>query len=334
MSEVLSQNQIDLLLSSMMGGGGSEEQASDSSEPEKNKEDVNYKKYDFYSPKKFTRDKLKLLNSIYENYSRILASKASNMFRVNCEFEVIGVEEQRYYEFSNAINDNDIVSFMDIELPEVDKGAPILMHVNNRLMLGMIDRILGGEGEDIDIKTDYKYTDVEISLYDYIMARLSPNMKEAWSNYIDADFKYVNSRMNQNVGQVIGMDETVVIIIINAKIGQTESKLTLCIPGSLLSLIFEVHENENVRIRGSKTNKEDEIILNNIKSSEMEIKVRLGDAEMKMRDAYNLRVGDVINLGRPKDSEVYMYVDDSVWFTGVLGVHKKNVAVKIKHVKQ
>lgn len=331
MSEVLSQSQIDLLLNSMMGGSG--ETPDTTSEPEK-KEELNYKKYDFYSPKKFTRDKLKLLNSIYENYSRILASKASNMFRVNCEFEVIGVEEQRYYEFSNAVNDNDILSFIDLELPEVDKGAPILMHVNNRLMLGMIDRILGGEGEDIDVKTDYKYTDVEISMYDYIMARLSPNMKEAWSNYVEGEFKYINSRMNQNAGQVIGMDETVVIIIVNSKIGQNESKLTVCIPGSLLSTIFEVHETENVRHRGSKVNKEDEIILNNIKTSEMEIRVRLGDAEMKMRDAYNLRVGDIINLGRPKDSEVSMYVDDSVWFTGALGVHKKNVAVKIKHVKQ
>ncbi len=331
MSEVLSQSQIDMLLNSMMDGGG--ETPDTTSEPEK-KEELNYKKYDFYSPKKFTRDKLKLLNSIYENYSRILASKASNMFRVNCEFEVIGVEEQRYYEFSNAVNDNDILSFIDLELPDVDKGAPILVHVNNRLMLGMIDRILGGEGEDIDVKTDYKYTDVEISMYDYIMARLSPNMKEAWANYVEGDFKYINSRMNQNAGQVIGMDETVVIIIVNSKIGQNESKLTVCIPGSLLSTIFEVHETENIRHRGSKVNKEDEIILNNIKTSEMEIRVRLGDAEMKMRDAYNLRVGDIINLGRPKDSEVSMYVDDSVWFTGALGVHKKNVAVKIKHVKQ
>jgi len=328
MAEVLSQSQIDLILNSMKDGGGSPE----NKEPQK--EELGYKKYDFYSPKKFTRDKLKLLNNIYENYSRVLASKASNLFRTNSEFEVIGVEEQRYYEFSNAINDNDILSFVELESDEVDKGVPILMHVNNRLMLGMIDRIIGGEGEDIEIDSDYKYTEVEISLYDYIMAKLAPNMKEAWSNYIEGNFKYENSRMNQNVGQIIGLDETVVIIIINAKIGLNEGKMTVCIPGTLLSLIFEIHEQDNIKQKGSKYNKEDEIILNNIKTSEMEIRVRLGESEMSMRDAYNLRVGDTIDLGRPRDSDVYMYIDDSVWFTGKLGVHKKNVAVKIKQVKQ
>ncbi|MGB5824018.1 MAG: FliM/FliN family flagellar motor switch protein [Proteocatella sp.] len=328
MAEVLSQSQIDLILNSMKDGGDVAENK------EQQKEELGYKKYDFYSPKKFTRDKLKLLNNIYENYSRILSSKAGNLFRINSEFEVLGVEEQRYYEFSNAVNDNDILTFVELEASEVNKEIPILMHVNNRLMLGMIDRILGGDGEDIEISTDYKYTDVERSLYDHIMERLAPNMKEAWSNYIDGNFKYENSKMNQNVGQIIGMDETVVIIIINAKIGLNEGQMTVCIPGTLLSLIFEIHEQENVKSKGSKYSKEDEIILNNIKTSDMELKVRLGESEMSMKDAYNLRVGDTINLGRPQDSDVYVYVDDSIWFTGKLGVHKKNVAVKIKQVKQ
>ena len=331
MSEVLSQSQIDLILNSMRDGGDSAQQAQ---EPEAKKEEQGYKKYDFYSPKKFTRDKLKLINNIYENYSRILATKVNNLFRSSGEFEVLGVEEQRYYEFSNAVNDNDILSFVDLEMKNTKKGAPLLMHVNNRLMLSMIDRILGGEGDEMEIGTDYKYTDVEISLYDHIVSKITPSMREAWANYVDGHFNYMYSRMNQNVGQVIGMDETVVIVIISATIGSTEGKFTLCIPGTLLSLIFEAHENENLKKRGDKDSNEDEIILDNVKASEMEIKVKFGSGEMKMRDAYSLRVGDTINLGRPKDSDVYMYVDDNLWFTGSLGVHKKNVAVKVKDIKQ
>ena len=51
MSEVLSQSQIDLILNSMRDGGDSAQQAP---EPEVKKEEQGYKKYDFYSPKKFT----------------------------------------------------------------------------------------------------------------------------------------------------------------------------------------------------------------------------------------------------------------------------------------
>ena len=51
MAEVLSQSQIDALLNSMQNGGGTE--AKKEEEPQ-----VKYKKYDFYSPKKYTKDKL------------------------------------------------------------------------------------------------------------------------------------------------------------------------------------------------------------------------------------------------------------------------------------
>lgn len=49
MAEVLSQSQIDALLSSMQSGEDVETKASDTPEE-------NYRKYDFYSPKKFTKD--------------------------------------------------------------------------------------------------------------------------------------------------------------------------------------------------------------------------------------------------------------------------------------
>ena len=48
MAEVLSQSQIDALLNSMQNGGGAEEEKKEEG-PE-----IKYKKYDFYSPKKYT----------------------------------------------------------------------------------------------------------------------------------------------------------------------------------------------------------------------------------------------------------------------------------------
>ena len=80
MADVLSQSQIDELLRSMQ-----------SSEPEPDikpveqvvdLESVKYRKYDFYSPRKFTKDKMKILQSAFENYARILTSQVNGIFRV------------------------------------------------------------------------------------------------------------------------------------------------------------------------------------------------------------------------------------------------------------
>ena len=56
----------------------------------------------FTVPQKIHKDKLKMLKSIYDNYARIATSQINGLFRVASEVEVIGVEEQRYYEFGKC----------------------------------------------------------------------------------------------------------------------------------------------------------------------------------------------------------------------------------------
>nr|WP_243158158.1 FliM/FliN family flagellar motor C-terminal domain-containing protein [Aminipila terrae] len=48
-----------------------------------------------------------------------------------------------------------------------------------------------------------------------------------------------------------------------------------------------------------------------------------------LEDVYSLKPGDVINLRKPKDSEVAVYVEDKPWYKGRLGEKKGSVAVKI-----
>ena len=74
MAEVLSQNQIDMLLAAMNSGDDSEKTKSKENLPE-----MRYRKYDFYSPKKFTKDKLRLLQDVFDKYTRIVVSQAKEI---------------------------------------------------------------------------------------------------------------------------------------------------------------------------------------------------------------------------------------------------------------
>ena len=103
MADVLSQSQIDALLKSMQGGGGGGEEPQEAKQEEKaasvkqEKETIKYSKYDFYSPRKFTKDKLKILTSVFENYARIITSRVNGVFRVMTDITVMEVQERRYY---------------------------------------------------------------------------------------------------------------------------------------------------------------------------------------------------------------------------------------------
>ena len=67
MSEVLSQSQIDALLNAVHSG-------EKNLEPSQEQTEKKYRKYDFTTPRKFTKDHIKMLNGIFENIATIQAS--------------------------------------------------------------------------------------------------------------------------------------------------------------------------------------------------------------------------------------------------------------------
>ena len=61
------------------------------------------------------------------------------------------MEEQRYYEFSNALLEGDVLALADVALEgqvQPDE-TPVLFHFSTTLMLSMMDRLMGGDG-DVD----------------------------------------------------------------------------------------------------------------------------------------------------------------------------------------
>lgn len=328
MAEVLSQSQIDALLSSMMSGDGEEPVET------ADKEEKSYRYYDFNSPKKFTKDRLKMLKGIYDNYCRIASSQINSLFRVNSEVEVVTVEEQRYYEFSNALADNDILTLIDIKFADsASKYPPMLMHVSQPLMVNMIDRMLGGTSDEVQIDASYVYTDLEMPLYHKIMEYLTLVLRDAWSSYLKLQPRVERVEENPSLFQDITVDETVVIILLDAKMQGGAGKISICIPENLLAGAFDIIDNRK-RTEDEYENllpDVKETIMNQLKESALTVRADLGQAELDLADIYNLQVGDVIDLNKPHNSDVVLYVEEQPWFVGKLGVSNKNVAVKINN---
>ena len=72
-----------------------------------------------------------------------------------------------------------------------------------------------------------------------------------------------------------------------------------------------------------------ETILENIRQSQLPVTGQLGTVALDLSDIYHLKVGDVIDMNKPKDRDVKLYIGKQPWFTGKMGVYKKNVAIRI-----
>ena len=322
MAEVLSQSQIDALLNAARSG------ELDVDKPAEKSEEKKYRKYDFYSPRKFTKDRLKMLNSIFESYARVINSRINALLHATCEIDVDSVEEQRYYEFSNALTESDVVALAEIDQEKLQGDDPILVHMDTPVVLSMLDRMMGGEGDpDPTVPNDYKLTDLELNMYDDLIADLIPILGGSWENYMTLHFSYVRTEVNPPLVQLIGYDETVVIVGLNIKFPNCTGRMSLCLPGEMLTNVFtEISKSTSRRTTGEDKSEE---IFDSLRESELEIVAELARTRILLSDLYHLNVGDVVDIKRPKDSPVFLNIGGRRWFDGKMGTSNKQVAVKI-----
>ena len=322
MAEVLSQSQIDALLNAARSGEMNLDTPSEESTEKK------YRKYDFYSPRKFTKDRLKMLNSIFEGYARVINSRINALLHTSCEIEVDSVEEQRYYEFSNALTESDVLSLANIDLEKLQEDSPILVHLATPVLLSMMDRLMGGEGEpDSNLPSDYKLTDLELNMYEDLIRDLISILGNSWENYITLRFEYVRTEVNPTLVQLIGYDETVVIVGLNINFPNCTGRMSLCLPGVMLTNIFsEISKSTSRRSTGEDKSEE---IFDSLRDSELEIVAELARTRILLSDLYHLNVGDVVDIKRPKDAPIFLNIGGRRWFDGRMGTSNKQVAVKI-----
>lgn len=323
MSEVLSQSQIDALLNAVRSG------EKDMNEQKEDQGEKKYRKYDFYSPKKFTKDRIKMLGSVFDTYTRIINTRLNASLHTTCEVEVESIEEQRYYEFSNALTEGDVLSLSNVVVEGHEEEAPVLYYLSPSLGMSMMDLMLGGEGIiEQDDSIDYTYTDLELRLYESLMEDMISVMGNSWENYMPVRFAYNHTDVNPTMSQTIGLDETVVIVDMKLKLTNVEGRMSVCLPGEILMTIFTEMNRNNPTRRAAAENKADEI-FDQLRDSSLEVVAQLGGTTLTLSDVYHLNVGDVIDIGKSKDAAIHLEIGGYRWFSGRIGVHKKNLAVKI-----
>ncbi len=319
MSEVLSQNEIDALLQALSSG------EVDAQKIRKETEEMKIKEYDFRRPNKFAKDQLRTLQIIYENFSMLLKNFLSAYLRTVVHVEVLSVEQLTSYEFMNAISNPAVLGVVDF-LP---LEGQILLDVSPDISFVCIDRILGGYGQPIQEKRTF--TEIELSLLKQLFKRMLRLLKEPWENVVDLDPRLEKIETNSQFAQIVSPSETIALITMNVKIGETEGMFNMCIPHLVIEPILPKINTKYwfATVSKEKTSEDEKKIAKKVEKARVSIKAVLGKAFITVGELMDLQVGDVIQLDTTVHSPVNIFVEDELKFYGKPGRTKKKMAVQI-----
>lgn len=318
-SEVLSQNEIDALLSAITKG------EMDADELKKEEDEKRVRIYDFKRALRFSKDQIRSLTRIHENFARLLTTYFSAQLRTYVQINVTSTDQLPYEEFIRSIPEMTILNVF--EVPPLD--GRILMEVNPKIAYSLLDRVLGGTGESVN-KVD-TLTEIETKIMSNLFERAFENLREAWSTLADIDPVLSEFEVNPQFLQMVAPNETVVVISFSITIGEISGMINMCIPHVVLEPIIP---KLSVHYWMQTSKKECEpaelqTLENRVQKAELPIVAELGPTDISVLDFLNLTIGDVIELRHPIDQPLSVTVGEVPKFLGQAGRVNKRMAVQI-----
>ncbi|MGG0657943.1 flagellar motor switch protein FliM [Rummeliibacillus pycnus] len=317
--DVLSQSEIDALLSALSTG----EMTADDIKKEEEAKKV--KVYDFKRALRFSKDQIRSLTRIHENFARLLTTFFSAQLRTYVQITVASVDQIPFEEFIRSIPNMTLINVF--EVPPLDGN--ILMEINPNIAYSMLDRLMGGTGashSNVD-----NLTEIETKIMTNLFERSFDNLREAWTNIADIDPVLTELEVNPQFLQMISPNETVVVISFNSIIGETSGMINICIPHVVLEPIVP---NLSVRYWMQSNKKEvspeqTAIIEKRVKQSDLKVVAELGTTDISIEDFLFLQFGDVIQLNQKISEPLILNVGGIPKFTVQPGKLKNRMAIQV-----
>jgi flagellar motor switch protein FliM len=286
MNEVLSQDEIDQLLTAISTGDIETEEVSQAADQRK------IKIYDFKRPDKFSKEQIRTVSIMHETFARLTTTALSAQLRSMVHVHVASVDQLTYEEFIRSIPNPTTLGIINMDPL---KGSAVL-EIDPSVTFTIIDRLFGGQGEGAKVTRDL--SDIEQSVMEGIIVRILGNLREAWSQVIDLRPRLGQIETNPQFAQIVPPTEMVVLVTLETKVGEVEGMMNFCIPYITIEPIISKLSAQYMysSVRSGATTENLNILRERIATVEVPVVAEIGNMDLRVRDVLALRRGDVIRL--------------------------------------
>ncbi len=321
MNEVLSQDEIDQLLTAISSGDSEVDDFKPVSSARK------IKIYDFKRPDKFSKEQLRTVSNMHESFARMTTTSLSALLRSLVHVHVASVDQLTYEEFIRSIPTPTTLAVINMDPL---KGTAIL-EIDPTITFCMIDRLFGGRGATTGNK-NRDLTDIEQEVMEGVIVRILANMREAWTQVIDLRPRFQQIETNPQFAQLVPPNEMVVLVTLETKVGDEEGMMNFCIPYLTIEPIISKLSSQFwfSSVRRNSTTQYLSTIKGQLSSVDMDVVAELGTINLPIRDVLSLRTGDVVRLDTIKVGDpLTLSVGNKKKFFCQPGVVGKKMAVQI-----
>jgi flagellar motor switch protein FliM len=284
------------------------------------------KEYDFRTANRFPKEQMRTFQVVFESFSQLFSNRLSSILRVNCECDVLSIEECSYNEFNNSLPVPVVLAVM----PAPPMHGSLLIQLSPELAYMVISRLFGGVTSGENSK---QFTEIELALIERVLNQAIGVFDEAWDKVIKLSTQIERIETSPQFAQVTAPNEPVAVIILNIKMGEESGLLSICLPHTAIE---PVAQQLNTRMWFASGARDDgrsaeraAMLSEKLIHTPIPLIAFFDQTPATVYDIVNLQIGDVIKLDHGVDHPLTVRVNHIPKFYASVGTMGSRYALQI-----
>ena len=312
--DVLTQDEIDALLAGVDEGDVETVEGDTAS---------GLSDYDLTNQDKVVRGRMPTLELISERFARLLRSDLPNSLKFPIEVGSGGVQVVKYSEYTDMLFVPTCIKLLRVDPFE----GTCLITLDSKLIHNVVDCFFGGNG-NVEGFEGREFTFTEKRVIDRIIDLVLKDYTKAWQDVMQIHPTVVGEEVNPGLVNVLSASEVMMVSSFRLELGDIGAELHIAFPYAALEpyrrLLDTTTKTEHDATDMTWRTKLEDALMD----AHMPLNCVIGEAEVRLRDLMNFKVGDVIDISMHEFNEVK--VSNVPTFKATLGDSRGKFALEFE----
>ncbi|MEF1220588.1 flagellar motor switch protein FliM, partial [Photobacterium damselae] len=181
-----------------------------------------------------------------------------------------------------------------------------LVTMEARLIFILVENFFGGDGRFHAKIEGREFTPTERRIIQMLLKLVFEDYREAWSPVMGVEFEYLDSEVNPTMANIVSPTEVIVVSSFHIELDGGGGDFHVVMPYSMVEPIRELldagvqSDKMDTDVRWSRALREE------IMDIPVNIRAKLLDVDLTLRDLMELQVGDIIPVDMPDTATVFV----------------------------
>jgi len=311
--QILSQEEIEALLSAMDRGDVDLQQPQDEAE---------VKPYNLTSQNLMLRDQFSALGEVYDKFGALLNGSLSSMLQRSIEVKFVSTEMVTYQEFIGAFTAPTSFTIFTME-PLI--GTAVLA-IEPGLVFSLIDTMFGGQGKPVSRIRDF--TLLEQRMIAKLAGEVLGQLQKAWQIVHSVRISLRKTETKPEYVHLVSPHDMMVIIVFAVQGKEFSGNLHICLSYLMLEPIKDQLSQKYLREKDIE-NTWGRPLRQTLHEIPVTLIAELGRTRQTIGSILNMKVDDVLLLPTGPEDSIVLSIDHVPKYLAYPGVIKGNRAVEI-----